>query len=191
MPRRSIAAAAGPIAIVVAIAIWLAYGYLILQPGETIVRSVDLPYLLAFVAGGVLVDLVVAVRAGSLRAGGRDVAWLCLRAIMAAGGLLFVALPLYVIAALLVARGASPQPVADPHLPHDFRAVAGGWYRLLTPIWWSQNLLGASQIGARRCAACGQPQDAPIHAPEDEADERWPLDADASPQNSGHATRAE
>ena len=41
---------------------------------------------------------------------------------------------------------------------------SGGWFRPFTPVSWSQNLLGASQYGARSCTLCGHQESDPIHA---------------------------
>lgn len=191
MPRRPVSVVAGTVAIVSAVAIWLVDGYLTVAPGSTVIRSGDLPWFMALLAAGCALDVAVAARIWTMRASMRDVIYLCLRTLGAADGFIYPTLPLYAVATLMVNVGPRARPVIDPHEPHDFRPVSGGWFRLLTPIWWSQNLVGASQIGARRCAACGQPEDAPIHASADEDDAQWPLDADAAYPESGNASGAE
>ena len=158
-PRKRVAV----VALVVAIAAWLVYAYLALQPDSGIVRADDrLPFWILLVVGLVL-DAAVTIRSVRSRIGLLGQVWLGFRALLAAVGILYATLPSYAIALVALSRGPRTDTRTDPTLPHPFRPISSGWFGALTPLGWSQTLLGASQVGATRCVICDEDEHAPIH----------------------------
>ena len=152
-------------ALISAIAIWVGYAYRALQPDAGIVAPKDQAWLLGIVLVGCAIDGLLAAAALRGRVGLGGLTWLGLRALLSVVGFLFFALPLYAIALFALWRAPSPDGRWDPSLPHAYRATSAGWFRALTPLWWSRNLLGASQLGASRCVVCRESSDAAIHGP--------------------------
>jgi hypothetical protein len=160
--RRRIRIAA--VAVLSAAAIWLAYGWVVLFASNAVAAK-DIPWLLGIVAVGVALDLGIAALV--LRESApRPVAigYLGLRSLMSASGFLILTLPSYLVALVAIGLPTARVPIEDPDEPHTFVAQYGGWFRGLTPISWSRNLMGASQYGANLCAVCGQPADDQRHA---------------------------
>ncbi len=165
MTSRSISSVVGPVALLTAIPIWLGYAYLGAQPGSRIVRTSDLPLFLVVVGASCLLDAIVAIRALRGPVGRIGLMYLGIRALLSLGGLLIFTLPSYAIAIVALTRTTQASwRSGDPTQPHRYRATAEGWFGLLTPVWWSQNLMGATQLGSRGCAICGAAQNADIHA---------------------------
>jgi hypothetical protein len=153
------------LALIAAIAVWLGYAYRALQPDGGIVAPKDLAWLLAIVVVAGAIDALVAAAAMRGRVGLGGLIWLGLRALLSVVGFLFFTLPLYAIALIVLSRAPSPDGRPDPSLPHAYRPTSAGWFRALTPLWWSRNLLGASQLGASQCVVCRETRDAAIHGP--------------------------
>ena len=151
------------VALGVALAIWLGYGYLALQPGATLVRPADQGWFFGLLVGGAVLDVVVAIRSLRGRVGGLALVWLGVRVVLSAAGLLFVTIPSYAVALFTLSRPPAPDTRVDPMSEHAFRPVSAGWFAALTPTWWSRNLVGARHYGARRCAICGEPEIDPMH----------------------------
>ena len=163
MSRRPLSSWIAVVALVAAIGVWVGYGYVALQPDSHIVAPGDRPWFWGLLLAGCGLDALVVVRSVRAPVGGLGLAWLALRALLSVGGFLFFTFPSYAIALFALSRAPRADPRADPSLPHAFRPVSAGWFGALTPLWWSQNVTGASQIGASGCIVCGGDRDAPIH----------------------------
>jgi hypothetical protein len=146
------------VALLVAVAIWLAYAYLALQPGSRIVRPADAPIYVGLIAAGCLLDALVAVTCLRGRIGRVALTFVAVRALLSAVGFLFFTLPFYAVALVAMSPASRSRQGGDPNGPHTYR-----------PIWWGR-LAGPLPVpvGARSCTLCGQPEDAPIHARVDE-----------------------
>lgn len=151
-------------ALIAAIAVWLGYAYRAFQPDGGIVAPRDQPWFLAIVLVGCAIDALVAAAAMRGRVGLGGLTWLGLRALLSVVGFLFFTLPPYAIALIVLSRAPSPDGRSDPSLAHAYRPMSAGWFRALTPLWWSRNLLGASQLGASQCVVCREGRDAAIHS---------------------------
>ena len=145
-------------ALLVAVAIWLAYAYLALQPGSRIVRPADAPIYLGLIGAGCLLDALVAVRCLRGRIGRVALTYVAVRALLSVVGFLFFTLPFYGLALVAMSPASRSQQGGDPNEPHTYR-----------PLWWGR-LAGPVPVpvGARVCTLCGQPEAAPIHARADE-----------------------
>jgi hypothetical protein len=156
--RRPISLLIAAVALGVAVAIWLAYAYLALQPGSRIVPLADAPIYVGLIGAGCLLDALVAVRCLGARIGRMALTYVAVRALLSAVGFLFFTLPFYGLALVAMSPASSSQHGADPNEPHAYR-----------PIWWGR-LAGPVPVpvGARVCTLCGQPEGAPIHARVDE-----------------------
>jgi hypothetical protein len=153
------------LALIAAIAVWLGYAYRALQVDGGIVAQKDQVWVLATVVVGCAIDALVAAAAFRGRVGLGGLLWLGLRALLSVFGFLFLTLPFYAIALILLSQAPSPDGRSDPSLPHAYRPVSAGWFRALTPLWWSRNLLGANQLAASQCVVCQAGRDATIHGP--------------------------
>lgn len=152
---------AHPIAAVpllVAVAIWLAYACMALQPGSRIVRPADVPVYLGVLGAGCLLDALVAVRCLRGHIGRLALTYVAVRALLSAVGFLFLTLPCYGLALVAMSPASRSQQGGAANEPHTYR-----------PIWWGR-LAGPVPVpvGARDCTLCGQPKVAPIHAKADE-----------------------
>ena len=156
--RRSTTLLVAAVALLVAVAIWLAYAYLALQPGTRIVRPGDAPIYLGLIGAGCLLDALVAVRCLRGRIGRVLLTYVAARALLSAVGFLFLTLPAYAVALVAMSPASRSQQGGDPNEPHAYR-----------PLWWGR-LAGPVPVpvGARVCTLCGQPEGAPIHARVDE-----------------------
>jgi len=158
VPRRPITLLVPAVALLVAVAIWLAYAYLALQPGSRIVRPADAPIYLGLIGAGCLLDALVAVRCLRGRIGRVALTYVAVRALLSVVGFLFFTLPFYGLALVAMSPASRSQQGGDPNEPHTYR-----------PLWWGR-LAGPVPVpvGARVCTLCGQPEAAPIHARADE-----------------------
>lgn len=158
VPRRPITRLVPAAALLVAVAIWLAYAYLALQPGSRIVRPADAPVYLGLIGAGSLLDALIAVRCLRGRIGRVALTYVAGRALLSVVGFLFFTLPFYGLALVAMSPSSRSQARDNPNEPHTYR-----------PVWWGR-LAGPVPVpvGARNCAFCGQPEDAPIHARADE-----------------------
>ena len=158
MPRRPTTLLVAAVALLIAVAIWLAYAYLALQPGSRIVRPADAHIYLGLIGAGCLLDGLVAVRCLRGRVGRVALTYVAGRALLSVVGFPFLTLPFYVVALMAMSPASTSHGGGDPNEPHAYR-----------PIWWGR-LAGPLPVpvGARVCTLCGQPEDAPIHARVDE-----------------------
>ena len=154
------------VSLVAAIAVWIGYAYRALQPDGGIVTPSDRSWLVGIVLVGCALDALVAIRLARGRIGVAGLTWLGLRGLTSIVGFLFVTFPFYAIAFFVLTRAPRVDPRTDPHLPHSYRPVSAGWFGAMTPLWWSRNIIGASQIGQSQCAVCRQDKDALVHSPE-------------------------
>lgn len=164
MPRRQLSQWIAGLALIASIGVWLGYGYLALQPDSHIIAAGDRAWFWGLVLAGCGLDALVIIRSVRTGVGRLDLIWLALRALLSVGGFLFFTFPGYAIALFALSRSSGPDPRADPTLPHAYRPVSAGWFGAMTPLWWSQNVMGANQVGASRCVVCQADWDAPIHA---------------------------
>jgi hypothetical protein len=156
------------VALVVALAIWAIYLVGALAGTEPYAPPNEDLWFWILVIGPCLVDLVVLVRVLRRSVGLGSLTWLAVRALLSGAGFLLLTLPAYAVAFLLLIRPAKASPDGDdPTRPHAYRPASGGWYKTMTPLRWSGNLLGAAQLTARMCAVCGEPASAEIHAVDD------------------------
>jgi hypothetical protein len=160
VPRRPITPLVAAVALLVAVAIWLAYVCLALQPGSRIVRPADAPIYLGLIGAGCLLDGLIAVRCLRGHIGRVAFTYVAVRALLSVVGFLFFTLPFYGLALVAMSPASRSQQGGDPNEPHAYR-----------PIWWGR-LAGSvpMPVGARNCTLCGQPEGAPIHARVDEPD---------------------
>jgi hypothetical protein len=158
VPRRPITRLVAPVALLVAVAIWLAYGYLALQLGSGIVRPADAPIYLGLIGTGCLLDALVAVRCLRGGIGRAALTYVAVRALLSVVGFLFFTLPFYALALVAMSPASISEQGGDPNEPHPYR-----------PLWWGR-LAGTVPVpvGARNCTLCGQPEDARIHSVDDE-----------------------
>jgi hypothetical protein len=154
------------VSLIAAIVVWIGYAYRAVQPDVSLVTAKDQAWLVGIVLFGCALDALVAIRLLRWRIGIGDLTWLGLRGLMSIVGFLFVTFPFYAIAFFVLTRTPRPDPRTDPDLPHAYRPISAGWFGAMTPLWWSRNILGASQIGQSLCVVCRQGKDALIHAPE-------------------------
>ena len=156
------------VSLIGAIAVWIGYAYRVLQPGSgtVIVTATDRSWLAGIALVGCALDALVAFRLVRGRIGIGGLIWLGLRCLTSIVGFLFITLPFYAIAFLVLTRSPRPDPRTDPHLPHAYRPISAGWFGAMTPLSWSRNILGASQISQSPCVVCRQDKDAVIHGPE-------------------------
>jgi hypothetical protein len=164
MSRRPLIAWIVVVALVAATVVWAGYAYRALQPDGGLVGAGDRLWLLGLVGLGSALDALVAVRLLRGRIGRGDLIWLGLRCLLSVVGFLFLTLPFYGIAFVLLSSAPRSDPRTDASLPHGYRPISAGWFGALTPLWWSQSILGASQIGQSWCVVCRQDRNAPIHA---------------------------
>ena len=153
------------LALVAAIAVWLGYAIRAVQPESNLVGASNRGWLVGMVLVGCAVDALVAVTLLRGRIGIAGLMWLGLRVLLSIVGFLFLTIPLYAVAFLVLSRAPRMDPRTDPTLPHAYRPISAGWFGSLTPIWWSRTLVGASQIGETRCAVCREQKDDLIHGP--------------------------
>jgi hypothetical protein len=151
-------------ALIAAIAVWVGFAYRALQPDGGITAANDRAWVAGLVLLGCALDAILIVRISRAQVGRLGLLWLGLRAFVSAVGFLFFTFPFYAIALVAVTGARLDDPRTDPHLPHSYRPISTGWFGALTPMWWSRNLLGASQIGESACVICRETRDAPIHA---------------------------
>jgi hypothetical protein len=158
VPRHPTTLLVAAVALLVAVAIWLAYAYLAFQPGSRIVRPANAPIYLGLIGAGCLLDPLVAVRCLRRRIGRVALTYVAVRVLLSAVGFLFFTLPFYGLALVAMSPASRSQRGGDPNEPHSYR-----------PIWWGR-LAGPVPVpvGARVCTFCGQPEDAAIHAVADE-----------------------
>jgi len=162
--RRHLRELAAAIAIVAADVVWLIYASQALGRGGSIAPA-DGPWFVGIVGVGLVLDLVVArLSWASPARRGFVLGYLGLRTFLSAVGFLFLTLPFYLVAFGAIALARPSHAMDDPDQPHPFVPQSRGWFRALTPVSWSQNLLGASQYGARGCGVCGRAETDPIHA---------------------------
>ena len=151
------------LACLLAVVAWIVYAAAALST-TTIVSARDAPAFIATIGVLVALDAIVAVRAWWKRASRLDLAYLGLRVLLSGVGFLLVTLPLYVVAFLALWRAPGRSAEVDPNGPHAYSPASAAWFRSLTPLSWSRNLLGASQYSASACAVCGRGPDDPLHA---------------------------
>lgn len=163
MSRRPLSVWIVSVALIAAVAIWLGYAYRTLQPDSAGVAPSDRTWLVAIVLLGCLLDLVVLVRLQRGQFGVAGLTWLALRGLLSIVGFLFLTFPSYAMALVVLSRAPRPDTRADPDLPHAYRPISAGWFGALTPVSWSRNILGASQISQSSCVVCRADKDDPIH----------------------------
>ena len=164
MTRRPLGVWIVAVAVIAAITIWLGYVYRLLQPDSPVVAPSERAWLIAIVLVGCAIDLVVIVRLARGLFGFAGLAWLALRGLLSIVGFLFFTFPSYAIAFVVLSRAPRLDPRTDPDQPHAYRPISSGWFGALTPLWWSQTLVGAHQIGESQCVVCREAKDDPIHA---------------------------
>ena len=153
------------VSLIAAIVVWFGYAYRVLQPsGGIVASSTDRSWIVGIVLVGCAIDALVAIRLVRGRIGLVGLTWLALRILTSLVGFLLVTFPFYAIAFFVLSRTPRVDPRTDPHLPHAYRPISTGWFGAMTPVWWSRNILGASQIGESRCVVCRQDKDDPIHS---------------------------
>jgi len=91
------------------------------------VAQKDQVWVLATVVVGCAIDALVAAAAFRGRVGLGGLLWLGLRALLSVFGFLFLTLPFYAIALILLSQAPSPDGRSDPSLPHAYRPVSAGW----------------------------------------------------------------
>lgn len=160
MTRPSTASLAGIVALLLAIAIWIWYAIAVVLAGPTTGEPLDVPVLIAVIGVGCLLDALIAARAVRRPVGTLALIYLGLRALLSAAGLLFATLPSYAVAAFALSRARRREEIGDRDHPHGFRTIADPWHGVATRH-------GVAM--PRKCAICGEDEQAAIHGPTDGA----------------------
>jgi hypothetical protein len=166
-PRPGVVAAA--IALLTAVVVWIGEALLMVRGEITSALPGGVSGFVVLTAASCIVDFGAAWLVVRDRARGPMLGYLAARTVLAASGVVFLALPSYAVGA--AALFASPRPAAGPARRHAFeppdptdpppitlgaRLFASDWSRLSLP----------AEAGPR-CAACGQPEGSLVHRADD------------------------
>ena len=145
MPRRPITLLIAAVALLVAVAVWLAYAYLALQPGSWDRPPADVPTYIALIGPGCLLDALVALTCLRGRVGRVALTSVAGRALLSAVGFLFFTLSVNAVALVAMSSASRRPRGSDPNGPHPRR-----------PIWWGRLVgLVPVPVGAQTCTLCG------------------------------------
>ncbi len=157
------------VALLTAILVWMGVALLVLRGEITSALPGGTGGFIALTAASCLLDLVVAWLLVRDRARLPVLAYLAVRALMAASGVVFLALPSYGLAA--AALFASPRPQGASGRPHVFEqpdSMPASAITLPSNLFasdWSQ--ISRPADADPLCAACGKPKGDPIHRADD------------------------